>query len=270
MDYTLAIENAPDTIPGGTGVLLLHPSIGETDRIDTDFLKTDTDHFLVISTRTTAREVEQKLEHYDVDESKADILDALSVERGYSRRASDRVHYVSTPEDLDGIVEQTRAFLESHEGKLRVSVDSVTEMAYYAGVDGAHDATGRRRRAVPPLEGGPRRRDGRSVPRPVRHRPRTRRRRANRTGRVSVDRTGQPAGSARSLRHRLRVVGVDAIALVTRTSTPGRRGREPRVPTPPRASRTSSPPTGPRTPGRTPRRLPCRARRTGPAVRDRV
>jgi len=59
MDYTLAIENAPDTIAAGTGLLLLHPSIGETDRIDTDFLKTDTDHFLVVSTRTTAREVEQ-------------------------------------------------------------------------------------------------------------------------------------------------------------------------------------------------------------------
>ena len=143
MDYSLAIENTPASIPGGTGVLLLHPSIGETDRIDTDFLKTDTDHFLVVSTRTTAREVEQKLEHYDVDESKAIILDALSVERGYSRRTSDRVHYVSTPEDLDGIVAQTRKFLESHEGKLRVSVDSVTEMAYYAGVDGAHDATTR-------------------------------------------------------------------------------------------------------------------------------
>mgnify|MGYP002760502152 CR=1 FL=1 len=143
MDYALAIENAPESIPGGTGVLLLHPSIGETDRIDTDFLKTDTDHFLVISTRTTAREVEQKLEHYDVDESTAEILDALSVERGYSRRSSDRVHYVSTPEDLDGIVDRTRAFLGSNEGKLRISVDSVTEMAYYAGVDGAHDATGR-------------------------------------------------------------------------------------------------------------------------------
>ncbi|MBB6647266.1 DUF7090 family protein [Halobellus ruber] len=143
MDYALAIDEAPDSIPAGTGVLLLHPSIGETDRIDTDFLRTDTDHFLVISTRTTAREVEQKLEHYDVDESKADILDALSVERGYSRRTSDRVHYVSTPEDLDGIVEQTREFLESHDGKLRVSVDSVTEMAYYAGVDGARDATER-------------------------------------------------------------------------------------------------------------------------------
>ncbi|SFR32496.1 DUF7090 family protein [Halogeometricum limi] len=141
MDYTLAIENTPDTIPGGTGILLLHPSIGETDRIDTDFLKTDTDHFLVISTRTTAREVEQKLEHYDVDESRAVILDTLSVERGYSRRGSDNVHYVSAPDDLDGIVEQTRNFLDSHDGKLRVSVDSVTEMAYYADVDRAYEAT---------------------------------------------------------------------------------------------------------------------------------
>ena len=54
MDYELAIEDAPATIPGGTGILLLHPSIGETDRIDTDFFKVDTDRFLVISTRTTA------------------------------------------------------------------------------------------------------------------------------------------------------------------------------------------------------------------------
>ncbi|ADQ65815.1 hypothetical protein C499_11441 [Halogeometricum borinquense DSM 11551] len=143
MDYTLAIENTPDTIPGGTGILLLHPSIGETDRIDTDFLKTDTDHFLVVSTRTTAREVEQKLEHYDVDESRAVILDTLSVDRGYSRRGSNHVHYVSAPDDLDGIVEQVRNFLESHDGKLRVSVDSVTELAYYADVDRAYEATKR-------------------------------------------------------------------------------------------------------------------------------
>ncbi|MFB6161361.1 MAG: hypothetical protein ABEJ61_09340 [Haloferacaceae archaeon] len=141
MDYALAIENAPESIPGGTGLLLLHPSIGETDRIDTDFLRTDTDRFLVVSTRTTAREVEQKLEHYEVDESKADILDTLSVDRGYSRRASDRVHYVAAPDDLDGVVGQVRRFLERTEGKRRVSVDSVTEMAYYADVDRVYDAT---------------------------------------------------------------------------------------------------------------------------------
>jgi KaiC/GvpD/RAD55 family RecA-like ATPase len=141
MEYRLAIENAPATIPGGTGLLLLHPSIGETDRIDTDFLKTDTDSFLVVSTRTTAREVEQKLEHYDVDESRAVILDTLSVERGYSRRKQENVHYVSAPDDVDAIVDKTREFLESHDGKLRISVDSLTEMAYYADEDRVYEAT---------------------------------------------------------------------------------------------------------------------------------
>jgi len=141
MDYTLAVENAPETIEGGTGVLLLHPSIGETDRIDTDFFKTDTDHFLVVSTRTTAREVEQKLEHYDVDEDSAVILDTLSVERGYSRRGTDDVHYVSAPDDLDGIVAKVEEFLTGHDGKVRLSVDSLTEMIYYADEDGVVDAT---------------------------------------------------------------------------------------------------------------------------------
>ena len=141
MDYELAIPGGPDSIPGGAGLLLLHPSIGETDRVDTDFLRTDTDHFLVVSTRTTAREVEQKLEYYDVDESRSVVLDALSVDRGYSRRRSDRVHYVSAPDDLDGIVDLTREFLADHDGKRRVSVDSLTEMAYYADIDSVYDAT---------------------------------------------------------------------------------------------------------------------------------
>jgi archaellum biogenesis ATPase FlaH len=143
MDYQLDFDAGPSSIPGGTGILLLHPSIGETDRLDTDFLKNDTDAFLVISTRTTAREVEQKLDHYEVDESRAVILDTLSVERGYSRRGSDDVHYVSSPDDLDGILAQTEAFLESHEGKLRVSVDSLTEMAYYADVESVLTVTER-------------------------------------------------------------------------------------------------------------------------------
>lgn len=141
MDYDLAIDGAPATVPGGTAFLLLHPSIGETDRVDTDFLQGETDQFLVVSTRTTAREVEQKLEYYDVDESKAVILDALSVERGYSRRSSPHIHYVSGPDDVAGIVEQTRDFLESHDGKLRISFDSVTEMAYYADEERALEAT---------------------------------------------------------------------------------------------------------------------------------
>jgi KaiC/GvpD/RAD55 family RecA-like ATPase len=140
MNYALTIEDTPDSVPAGTGILLSHPSTGETDRIDTDFLSTDTDQFLVISTRTTAREVEQKLEHYAVDRSKATILDALSVERGYSRRSGDDVHYVASPDDLDGIVESTRDFLASTDGKRRVSVDSITEMAYYADEDRAREA----------------------------------------------------------------------------------------------------------------------------------
>ncbi|MFP8953378.1 hypothetical protein ACLI4Z_10445 [Natrialbaceae archaeon A-arb3/5] len=143
MDYRLEIEGTPDTISGGTGILLLHPSTGETDRIDTDFLKTDTDHFLVISTRTTAREVKQKLEYYDVDEDCAEILDTLSIERGYSRRTSDTVHYVAAPDDVDGIVEHIDGFLDTYDGKLRLSFDSVTELAYYAGDEDAVEAVDR-------------------------------------------------------------------------------------------------------------------------------
>ena len=140
MEYELAIEGSPGTVPGGTGVLLIHPSTGETDRIDTEFLNTDTDYRLVVSTRTTAREVQQKLEYYGVDPENTVILDTLSVERGYSRRSSERVHYVSAPDDLDGIVSQVREFLASHDGKLRVSLDSITEMAYYADEERARGA----------------------------------------------------------------------------------------------------------------------------------
>ncbi|MFC6863521.1 hypothetical protein ACFQGE_08605 [Halomicroarcula sp. GCM10025817] len=142
MEYTLAIDNTPDTVEGGTGILLLHPSTGATDRLDTDFLSTDTDAMLVISTRTTAREVKQKLEYYEVDESKATILDTLSVERGYTRRQSAGVKYVSAPDDLEGIVEETEAFLDAHEGKLRITFDSVTELIYYADEDRALSAVG--------------------------------------------------------------------------------------------------------------------------------
>ena len=140
MEYTLAIENTRDSVEGGTGILLVHPSTGATDRIDTDFLSTDTDAMLVISTRTTAREVKQKLEYYEVDEDSATILDTLSVERGYTRRQSDNVRYVSAPDDLDGIVAETEQFLSTHEGKLRVTFDSLTELIYYADEARAMDA----------------------------------------------------------------------------------------------------------------------------------
>jgi KaiC/GvpD/RAD55 family RecA-like ATPase len=140
MEYSLAIENTPGTVPSGTNILLVHPSTAETDRVDTDFLKTDTDHLLVVSTRTTAREVKQKLEHYEVDEERATILDTLSVERGYGRRKSDRVRYVSAPDDLDGIVDHVERFLTESDGKRRVSVDSITEMIYYADEQQAREA----------------------------------------------------------------------------------------------------------------------------------
>lgn len=132
MDYALAIEDTPASVPGGTGILLLHPSTGETDRIDTDFLATDTDHALVVSTRTTAREVTQKLEHYEVDEDRTTILDTLSIERGYTRRSTDGVRYVASPDDWEGMVEEVEEFLATHDGKRRISFDSLTELIYYA------------------------------------------------------------------------------------------------------------------------------------------
>jgi len=135
MQYTLAIENAPDSIPAGSSILLVHPSTAETDRIDTEFVDADKGPMLIVSTRTTAREVRQKLDHYGVDHERAVILDALSAERGYTRRQSDRVRYIPSPEDLEGIVDETRRFLEENEGQLRISVDSITEMIYYADGD---------------------------------------------------------------------------------------------------------------------------------------
>ncbi|PSP61447.1 hypothetical protein BRD08_07955 [Halobacteriales archaeon SW_10_66_29] len=132
MEYTLAIGNAPDSIPAGSSILLVHPSTAETDRIDVEFVDADDAPMLIVSTRTTAREVVQKLEHYGVDPEKAVILDTLSAERGYTRRQSDHVRYIPSPGDLDSVVEETRTFLEETDGPARVSVDSITEMIYYA------------------------------------------------------------------------------------------------------------------------------------------
>lgn len=140
MDYRLGVDGGPETIPGGTGVLLVHPSTVETDRIDTAFLKSDTDRMLVISTRTTAREVRQKLDHYEVDASKATILDALSVERGFTRRQSEDVRYLNAPDDVGGLHEETAEFLKSTDGKRRISLDSITELIYYADDDRAIEA----------------------------------------------------------------------------------------------------------------------------------
>jgi len=143
MDYDLAIDGVPESVPGGTALLLLHPSIGETDRVDTDFLSGGNDRFMVVSTRTTAREVEQKLDYYEVDESNAVILDALSVERGYSRRSAPHIHYASGPDDVGGIVEHVEEFLTADDGPHRITFDSLTELAYYADEARALDAAER-------------------------------------------------------------------------------------------------------------------------------
>lgn len=135
MEYALGIENAPASVPAGTSILLVHPSTGETDRLDTEFLATDTDAFLVVSSRTTAREVKQKLEHYDVPEADATILDTLSVDRGYTRRQWPNVRYVSEPGDCEGILQQIERFLAETAGKRRVSFDSLTELIYYSDED---------------------------------------------------------------------------------------------------------------------------------------
>ncbi len=133
MNYRLGVAGGPDAVDGGTGILFLHPSTAETDRLDTDFLKADSDQYLVVSTRTTADEVDQKLEFYDADPDRATIVDAISVERGYSRRQSDRVTYLSTPNDVDGLMNAVSEFFQGSEGKRRLSFDSITELSFYAG-----------------------------------------------------------------------------------------------------------------------------------------
>ncbi|MFB6176698.1 MAG: hypothetical protein ABEI99_06065, partial [Halobaculum sp.] len=55
----------------------------------------------------------------------------------------DDLHYVSAPDDLDGVVQQVENFLARHDGKRRINVDSLTEMAYYADEDAVADAADR-------------------------------------------------------------------------------------------------------------------------------
>lgn len=136
MGYTLDVEGTPAEISSGTAILLEHPSIGGTDPVDTGFLKPGSEPALVVSTRTTAREVAEKLAHYGVDQDRTEIIDTLSVDRGYSRRPRPGVHFVSAPDDVDGILEAVEAFLVEHD-RARVSFDSITELAYYAGEESA-------------------------------------------------------------------------------------------------------------------------------------
>lgn len=138
MEYRLEVDGAPESVPGGTGILLVHPSTADTDRVDSQFLAADTDHYLVISTRTTAAEVDEKLEFFGVDRESATIIDTISTERGYSRRESDRVQYVPGPDDTEGLLEAAEAFFEANDdGKRRMSVDSISELAFYGSESGA-------------------------------------------------------------------------------------------------------------------------------------
>lgn len=143
MNYELDIEGVPKAVPAGTSILLEHPSIGGTDPIDTGFLTPGSEPALVVSTRTTAREVAEKLDYYGVDPERIHILDTLSIDRGYSRRTGPRVAFISAPDDVDGIVEQVESFFERLDGGSRLSFDSVSELAYYAGESAALEALDR-------------------------------------------------------------------------------------------------------------------------------
>ncbi|MFB6098926.1 MAG: hypothetical protein ABEK84_07435, partial [Salinibacter sp.] len=57
------------------------------------------------------------------------------IERGYTRRSGDDVRYIARPDDWEGMVEEVEDFLASHDGKRRLSFDSLTELIYYADED---------------------------------------------------------------------------------------------------------------------------------------
>lgn len=135
MPYALGVDEAPETVPDGSGVLLVHPSTSDADRFETAFLTADEAPALLISTHSAAEEVRQKVEHYGVDPERVEILDTISVERGYTRRQSADVTYLTAPDDLDGLLEHTEDFLERHGAPARVSLDSITELGYYADED---------------------------------------------------------------------------------------------------------------------------------------
>lgn len=135
MAYDLGIDGAPETVPAGSGILVVHPSTVATDDVDTQFLADNDDPVLVVSTHSAAREVGQKLEHYGIDRDRVEILDTISVERGYTRRQRDDVTYLRAPGDLAHGLEHVEAFLAEQDGDARVTVDSVTELIYYADVD---------------------------------------------------------------------------------------------------------------------------------------
>lgn len=140
MNYELGIEGGPETVPGGSAILLVHPSTVEADDVDTQFLASNDDPVLVVSTHSAAREVSQKLEHYGIDRDRVEIVDAISAERGLTRHQQDDVTYLTGPDDLDGIRAGVEDFLERQDGPARLTVDSVTELIYYADGPQVRDA----------------------------------------------------------------------------------------------------------------------------------
>lgn len=132
MAYELGIAGGPDSVPAGSGVLVVHPSTVDADEVETSFLADNDDPVLVVSTHSAAREVSQKLDHYGIDRDRVEILDAISIERGYTRRQQDDVTYIRAPDDLEGIRSHVEEFLERRDGRARLTVDSVNELIYYA------------------------------------------------------------------------------------------------------------------------------------------
>lgn len=140
MAYELGIAGAPETVPPGSGVLVVHPETVDADEVETSFLTDNDDPVLVVSTHSAAREVSQKLDHYGIDRDRVEILDAISIERGYTRRQRDDVTYLRAPDDLEGIRSHVAEFLARHDGRARVTVDSITELIYFADADRGTEA----------------------------------------------------------------------------------------------------------------------------------
>jgi KaiC/GvpD/RAD55 family RecA-like ATPase len=140
MEYVLGIDGAPETVQAGSGVLLVHPSTLAADDVDTQFLAGTDEPVLVISTHSAAREVRQKLAHFGIDDDRVHIIDAISVERGYTRRQRADVTYLTAPDDLEGMVDGVATFLDRQDGPARVTLDSLTELIYYADAAPAREA----------------------------------------------------------------------------------------------------------------------------------
>lgn len=133
MEYELGFAAGPAAVPGGSGILLVHPSTADADDFETAFLTAAAEPAMLISTHSAAREVKQKIDHYGVDRDRVEILDTISTDRGYTRRQEAGVTYLAAPDDVDGLLAATEDFLDRRGPPARLSLDSITELEYYAG-----------------------------------------------------------------------------------------------------------------------------------------